>query len=201
MCCHDFFNIQYRIPTIYNYLVEHASFVTKLALNFTYIWIPGRYFNCLRSWAGKPNKYQSTRHFVISSIYIYKATTCLDVAKEEKLRPRPRADQAELASSSLLDVSIVSSARVIMLPELVLELPSTWQHCFLRRRWIRPTGNWSPALLDLLLALAFTLPPLPRPDILFFLIWSEVIELEWDSTLIMLGDVQEFKYRTRVHIR
>ncbi len=32
--------------------------------------------------------------------------------------------------------------------------------------WILPTGNWSPARLDLDWDLPFTLPPLPRPDIL-----------------------------------
>ena len=37
---------------------------------------------------------------------------------------------------------------------------------YLRSLWILPTGNWSPALLDRDLALPFTLPPLPRPDIL-----------------------------------
>ena len=36
----------------------------------------------------------------------------------------------------------------------------------LRSRWILPTGNWRPALLERDLALPFTLPPLPRPDIL-----------------------------------
>ena len=31
--------------------------------------------------------------------------------------------------------------------------------------WIRPTGNWRPARLDLDLAFTLDLPPLPRPDI------------------------------------
>ena len=35
----------------------------------------------------------------------------------------------------------------------------------LRSLWILPTGNWRPALLERDLALPFTLPPLPRPDI------------------------------------
>ena len=38
---------------------------------------------------------------------------------------------------------------------------------FLRRRWMRPTGNCKPARIDLLLLVLF--PPLadfPRPDIL-----------------------------------
>ena len=30
--------------------------------------------------------------------------------------------------------------------------------------WLRPTGNWSPALLVLDLDLVLVLPPLPRPD-------------------------------------
>ena len=34
--------------------------------------------------------------------------------------------------------------------------------------WILPTGNWSPALLDLDFAFPFTLPPFPRPDILVY---------------------------------
>ena len=36
---------------------------------------------------------------------------------------------------------------------------------YLRSLWMRPTGNWSPALLERDLAFPFTLPPLPRPDI------------------------------------
>jgi hypothetical protein len=35
-----------------------------------------------------------------------------------------------------------------------------------RRRWIRPTGNWSPALLERVLLLPLTLPPFPRPDMM-----------------------------------
>ena len=38
-------------------------------------------------------------------------------------------------------------------------------HINLRSLWIRPTGNCSPARLERDLALPFTLPPLPRPDI------------------------------------
>merc|ERR1711893_386104 len=54
----------------------------------------------------------------------FNKSKCLDVVKEEKLRLR--LGQAELDSSSQLDVSIVSSARVTMLPVLVLELQSIW---------------------------------------------------------------------------
>ena len=36
---------------------------------------------------------------------------------------------------------------------------------YLRSLWMRPTGNWRPALLDLDFTLVLVLPPLPRPDI------------------------------------
>ena len=45
--------------------------------------------------------------------------------------------------------------------------------------WIRPTGNWSPALLDLDLALILVFPPLPRPDILTFQVCYDLeVEIE-----------------------
>ena len=40
---------------------------------------------------------------------------------------------------------------------------------FLKRRWIRPTGNWRPARDDRDFAFPLTFPPLPRPDILLVL--------------------------------
>ena len=40
------------------------------------------------------------------------------------------------------------------------------QQHYLSSLWILPTGNWSPARLERDLDLVFTLPPLPRPDIL-----------------------------------
>merc|ERR1712130_58689 len=62
----------------------------------------------------------------ISLISNFDYSQCLDAVKEEKLRLRPSLGQAELDSSSQLDVSIVSSARETMLPVLVLELQSIW---------------------------------------------------------------------------
>ena len=35
-----------------------------------------------------------------------------------------------------------------------------------RKQWIRPTGNWSPARDERVLFFPFTLPPLPRPDMM-----------------------------------
>merc|ERR1712018_469601 len=61
---------------------------------------------------------------------------CLDVERVEKLRLRPSLDPAVLDFRSQLDVSIVSSARVTMLPVLVLVLQSTlllsWNTLLLR---------------------------------------------------------------------
>merc|ERR1712018_874252 len=54
----------------------------------------------------------------------FNKSKCLDVVKVERLRLS--LGQAELDSSSQLDVSIVSSARETMLPVLVLELQSIW---------------------------------------------------------------------------
>merc|ERR1712154_230488 len=56
----------------------------------------------------------------------FNKSKCLDVVKVERLRLRQSPGQAELDSSSQLDVSIVSSARVTMLPVLVLGLQSIW---------------------------------------------------------------------------
>merc|ERR1711997_1290140 len=53
-------------------------------------------------------------------------STCLDVAKEVKLRERQSLAQAELDSNSLLVVSIVFSARETMLSVSVLVPLSTW---------------------------------------------------------------------------
>merc|ERR1711879_282558 len=55
-----------------------------------------------------------------------KQSTCLDVAKEEKLRERQSLAQAELDSNSQLAVFIVFSARETMLNVSVLEPLSTW---------------------------------------------------------------------------
>merc|ERR1712066_1222402 len=55
-----------------------------------------------------------------------KQSTCLDVAKEEKLRERQSLAQAELDSNSPSVVSIVVSARETMLSVSVLVPLSTW---------------------------------------------------------------------------
>merc|ERR1711935_779445 len=55
-----------------------------------------------------------------------KQSTCLDAAKEEKLRERQSLAQAELDSNSPSVVSIVFSARETMLSVSVLVHPSTW---------------------------------------------------------------------------
>merc|ERR1711997_1032839 len=55
-----------------------------------------------------------------------KQSTCLDAAKEEKLRERQSLAQAELDSNSPLVVSIVFSARETMLNVSELEPPFTW---------------------------------------------------------------------------
>merc|ERR1711935_465162 len=55
-----------------------------------------------------------------------KQSTCLDAAKEEKLRERQSLAQAELDSNSPSVVSIVFSARETMLSVSVLVPPSTW---------------------------------------------------------------------------
>merc|ERR1711978_532345 len=63
-------------------------------------------------------------------------STCLDVEREEKLRPRPSLGPAEPDFSSPLDVFTVFSARETTPPVLVLELPSTllpsWSTSLLR---------------------------------------------------------------------
>merc|ERR1712018_108104 len=51
----------------------------------------------------------------IIHLFDTKQSTCLDAAKEEKLRERQSLAQAELDSNSPLDVSIVFSARETML--------------------------------------------------------------------------------------
>merc|ERR1712173_581325 len=55
-----------------------------------------------------------------------KQSTCLDAAKEEKLRERQSLAQAELDSNSQLVVSTVFSARETMLSVSVLVPLSTW---------------------------------------------------------------------------
>merc|ERR1712241_1112440 len=70
--------------------------------------------------------------------------TCLDAAKEEKLRERQSLAQAELDSNSLLDVSIVFSARETMPNVSVLELPSTWLPSW--NTWPLRSLNWQAML-------------------------------------------------------
>merc|ERR1712026_442589 len=73
-----------------------------------------------------------------------KQSTCLDVAKEEKLRERQSLAQAELDSNSLLVVSIVFSARETMLSVSVLVPPSTW--LLLWNTWPLRFLNWPVTL-------------------------------------------------------
>merc|ERR1711988_338385 len=73
-----------------------------------------------------------------------KQSTCLDAAKEEKLRERQSLAQAELDSNSPLDVSIVFSARETMLNVLVPELPSTWLPSW--NTWPLRFLNWQAML-------------------------------------------------------
>merc|ERR1712223_1513282 len=63
---------------------------------------------------------------VIIRLLEVKQSTCLDAAKEEKLRERQSLAQAELDSNSPSVVSIVCSARETMLSVSVLVPPSTW---------------------------------------------------------------------------
>merc|ERR1711878_230160 len=73
-----------------------------------------------------------------------KQSTCLDVAKEEKLRERQSLAQAELDSNSPLDVSIVFSARETMLSVSELVPPSTWLPSW--NTWPLRFLNWQAML-------------------------------------------------------
>merc|ERR1712029_775461 len=86
----------------------------------------------------------------ISLNFNFNKSKCLDVVKVERLRPS--LGQAELDSSSQLDVSIVSSARVTMLPVLVLGLQSIW------------LLSWSTSLLRSLSWLAMLPVTTRRPE-------------------------------------
>merc|ERR1712111_3164 len=71
-------------------------------------------------------------------------STCLDAAKEEKLRERQSLAQAELVFNSPLDVSIVSCARVTMPNVSVLVPLSTWLPLW--NTWPLRFLNWQAML-------------------------------------------------------
>ena len=71
----------------------------------------------------------------------------------------------------------------------VVALPATSSATDLRSLWILPTGNWRPALLERDLALPFTLPPLPRPDISKELVCNRVDTRANTDTIIICSEI------------
>lgn len=67
-----------------------------------------------------------------------------------------------------------STSNLVLIMKLFLASNGSNLHKpFRRKRWIRPTGNCSPARVDLVLLVLFpaALAPFPRPDILVSLVY------------------------------